>query len=222
MRQDGSIINWDDEKGFGFIAPNNGTADVFLHFRAVADRARRPKVGDRVEYDLDHDVQQRPRAARALLRPSIAAPLSLPGAPHRLRTAFSSPRSRGIRRESGIARVILILLIPATALGAVCLGARRGFIPEWVAVLYVGMSAVTAVAYAVDKSRAQKGRWRIAEGTLQLFAMAGGWPGAFPAQRFLRHKTSKVPFQVTYWSIVTAHLAFWSWFTATQCGWLSR
>lgn len=222
MRRNGTLINWNDEKGFGFIAPSDGTADVFLHFRAVTDRARRPKVGDRVEYDLDHDGQQRPRAARALLRPSIAAPRPGAGTPPRSRMTSSSSGHRGVRRDSRPIRIIFILLLPTTALAALCLAARRNVIPDWVAELYVGMSAVTAIAYAVDKFRAQKGRWRISEGTLQLFAMAGGWPGAFPAQRILRHKTSKVAFQITYWIIVTAHLAFWSWFAAIKFGWLPR
>jgi uncharacterized membrane protein YsdA (DUF1294 family) len=113
-------------------------------------------------------------------------------------------------------------LLPAAILSAACLAASRAIIPPWVAVIYVGMSVVTAIAYALDKYRAQKGQWRIAEGTLQLFSMAGGWPGAFAAQRLFRHKTAKVSFQVTYWIIVVVHLAFWSWFAATQYGWLTR
>lgn len=206
MRRNGTIINWNDEKGFGFIAPNDGTGDVFLHFRSVTDRARRPQVGDRVEYDLDRDGQQRLRAARAILRPSNgAAPPS---------------KSRDRHHDSGVLRFILILLLPANTLGAVCVAARFEYVPHWVAYLYVGLSAITAIAYAIDKFRAVKGKWRIAEGTLQLFAMAGGWPGAFAAQRILRHKNRKLSFQVTYWIIVASHLAFWGWFAANRSGWL--
>jgi uncharacterized membrane protein YsdA (DUF1294 family)/cold shock CspA family protein len=220
MRSSGTIIKWDDEKGFGFIAPNDRSDDVFLHCRALTERVRRPKLGDWVEYDLAYDIQHRPRAARAVLRQSLTVPQTASQTPSRRITASSRPQTFG--RKLGPGEVFFTLLLPAIVLSGASLAARRGFIPEWVAVLYVGMSAVTAVGYAVDKYRAQKGRWRIAEGTLQLFAMAGGWPGAFPAQRILRHKTSKLSFQVTYWIIVVAHLAFWSWFAATQCGWLRR
>ncbi|MGB8169393.1 MAG: cold shock and DUF1294 domain-containing protein [Chthoniobacteraceae bacterium] len=222
MRRSGTLINWNDEKGFGFIAPKDGTDDVFLHFRAVTDRTRRPVVGDRVEYDLDHDDQKRPRAARALLRPSDGAAPVGKSAPRPPRRPASFSRNRAQHRDSGALRLILNLLFPANALGAVCVAARFGFVPNWVAVLYLALSAVTTIAYAIDKYRAVKGKWRIAEGTLQLLAMAGGWPGAFAAQRILRHKNRKLSFQVTFWLIVLAHLAFWCWFAANYLGWTPR
>jgi uncharacterized membrane protein YsdA (DUF1294 family) len=36
--------------------------------------------------------------------------------------------------------------------------------------------------------------------------LAGGWPGAFLAQRRLRHKCSKVSYQITFWLIVSLHI----------------
>jgi uncharacterized membrane protein YsdA (DUF1294 family)/cold shock CspA family protein len=222
MRRSGTIIKWDDEKGFGFIACSDHAPDVFLHCRALADRIRRPKVGDWVEFELDYDTQRRPRAERAVLRQGLSVPASQSRAAAARRGSASSRRARADRSAMGPAELLCCIFVPLIVLSAVALAARSGFIPQWIAVLYVGMSAVTAIAYGIDKFRATRGHWRIAEGTLQLFAMAGGWPGAFAAQRFFRHKISKLPFQVTYWLIVTAHVAFWSWFTASQSGWLSR
>jgi uncharacterized membrane protein YsdA (DUF1294 family) len=67
------------------------------------------------------------------------------------------------------------------------------------------VSAVTYLVYRHDKRRAQSGGWRIPESTLHLLEMVGGWPGAFLAQRALRHKISKVSYQVVFWMIITLY-----------------
>lgn len=193
MRRRGTITKWDDEKGFGFIAPNDRTDDVFLHRRGLPAGARRPKVGDVVHYELGFDTQRRRQAWKV----TVGNPF-------------------------GGMRVLWSLLVPSLALGAAGLAARARLIPMWVAILYLSASAVTVTAYALDKFRAQQGHWRISEGTLHLFELAGGWPGALAAQRILRHKTRKLSFQVVFWTIVFAHLAFWSWFAANGCGWIPR
>jgi uncharacterized membrane protein YsdA (DUF1294 family) len=53
-----------------------------------------------------------------------------------------------------------------------------------------------------DKRRAEAGEWRIPESTLHTAELAGGWPGAFLAQRMFRHKTAKESYQVVFWLIV--------------------
>ncbi len=73
---------------------------------------------------------------------------------------------------------------------------------SWIAALYAGMSVVTFIAYAMDKSAAKRGDWRTPERTLHLLALAGGWPGALCAQQLLRHKSSKAPFRYVFWATV--------------------
>jgi CspA family cold shock protein len=48
------IVKWfNDAKGFGFIEPEGGGADVFAHFSAVQmDGFRTLKQGSRVSYEL--------------------------------------------------------------------------------------------------------------------------------------------------------------------------
>jgi uncharacterized membrane protein YsdA (DUF1294 family) len=69
-------------------------------------------------------------------------------------------------------------------------------------VVYLLASVVAFVAYARDKSAARKRGWRIRESTLHMLSLAGGWPGALLAQRTLRHKSSKQPFQTVFWLTV--------------------
>ena len=106
---------------------------------------------------------------------------------------------------------MLALLLPAGFLAAVVLAARAGAIPAWIALVYGAGSAVTALAYAEDKRRAQRGAWRLSEQTLHWLAMLGGWPGALLAQPLFRHKTQKRAFQLDLWIIVLVHLLAWTW-----------
>ncbi len=76
--------------------------------------------------------------------------------------------------------------------------------------IYLGMGAVTFGLYSSDKKRAELGQWRIAESTLHLVALLGGWAGGLFAQQWLRHKTQKRSFQRVFWLIVSSHLLMWT------------
>lgn len=75
--------------------------------------------------------------------------------------------------------------------------------------VYALASLAAFVAYWADKRAAQAGRARVRERTLHIYELLGGWPGAFLAQRLLRHKTRDVSFQAVYWLIVLLHAAGW-------------
>lgn len=61
--------------------------------------------------------------------------------------------------------------------------------------IYAAVSSISFTAYYVDKNAAERGKWRIQESTLHIMALFCGWPGAYAAQRFTRHKIMKEPFQ---------------------------
>lgn len=75
------------------------------------------------------------------------------------------------------------------------------------------MSVVTFVVFAWDKRRAKKNRWRVSERTLHTLELLGGWPGAWLAMRWVRHKSQKKSYRAVFIVIVTLHLAailmFW-------------
>ncbi len=59
----GTVKWFNAEKGFGFIAPDDGTADVFAHFSAIAGNGYRSlDEGQKVEYEVTQG-QKGPQAA---------------------------------------------------------------------------------------------------------------------------------------------------------------
>lgn len=53
MRTAGTVKWFNDEKGFGFITPENGAKDCFVHHTAIqATGFKSLAEGDRVEFDM--------------------------------------------------------------------------------------------------------------------------------------------------------------------------
>lgn len=58
----GKVTQWKEDKGFGFIQPDDGSEKLFFHVSSVKTNARRPQVGDQVIYEAMRDSQQRLKA----------------------------------------------------------------------------------------------------------------------------------------------------------------
>lgn len=78
-----------------------------------------------------------------------------------------------------------------------------------IAAFYLIASAATFVAYGWDKLKAARGGWRVAEQTLHLMELLGGWPGALLGQSVFRHKRSKRSYMRVFWVIVGLHVVGW-------------
>ena len=53
MRVTGTVKWFNDAKGFGFITPENGQKDCFVHFSAIqADGFKSLAEGERVEFEI--------------------------------------------------------------------------------------------------------------------------------------------------------------------------
>lgn len=80
----------------------------------------------------------------------------------------------------------------------------------YVLALYAIMSAVTFIAYGVDKRAAVRGRARTRERTLHTMELLGGFAGAFVARHVFRHKRRKFSYTLVLWMIIIAHAAAWA------------
>lgn len=118
--------------------------------------------------------------------------------------ASPSPRPRGRFRLWHIVVLGLLLIAPGFALHR--LAAHIHY--QWLLAYAGGISLLTYALYGADKDSAadRRSTWRASEKLMHAFELAGGWPGAFLAQRWLRHKSAKVSYQAFFWLIVALHI----------------
>jgi len=208
MRFEGTIKSWNDERGFGFIEPALGGDEVFVHIKAFTMSSLvggRPRVGQRVSFEVELGPKGKKRARLAALVSS--APVSSSSTSSSSRRRSSSLSSSTSPAQWGTAT---LFAIPAFLVLALVVGVLWKP-PAWLALVYVGLSLVTFVAYAMDKSAAVQGQWRTPESTLHTLSLAGGWPGALLAQQYLRHKSTKAPFRAVFWLTVLGNVVGFVW-----------
>ena len=192
----GTLVTWNDARGFGFIRPSTGGPDAFAHITDFAWPGRRPHVGERVTFEPAVGSQGRAQAHVVLPEGR-----SITDRPPRFSRMPAEHRNLGY-----LAVAVFAVLFAGIVIG-------RG-LPPWVVVLYVGASILSCAVYAADKTAATAGTWRVSESTLLAIGLIGGWPGAVIAQRVLRHKTRKRSFQAPFWGTAALNvLAFvvFSW-----------
>lgn len=77
--------------------------------------------------------------------------------------------------------------------------------------LIVPASVIAFGVMGYDKRQAKNRGHRVAEKTLHLIELAGGWPGSWLGQKYFRHKTQKLSYQIAFWIIAAVHATLWLW-----------
>lgn len=175
----GTLVTWDRQKGYGYVEAEGSR--VFLHWRDFQERHKYPEPGDVIVFTLGTDVHGRTCATLA--------------------THWNDGG-----RLTWIAAGVLTSLLLTPAVAAWQAAAARGllYLMGW----YAATSGVVYFVYLDDKRRARERVWRTPESVLHFFALAGGWAGAFLAQRRLRHKCTKPSFLFWFWLSVALHQYF--------------
>ena len=193
MRESGELVEWDDDRGFGFVRADAGGDRLFVHVKSIRRIATRPRAGDRLTFARGVGRDSRPAAINAeIAGANPLPPPTRPGLPPEV--ASGNPRAAW---RLGAAGLLLAILLCAT------LAAR---VPGWLVIAYLGAGVVSIAAYWLDKRAAEAGQWRISEATLHGIDFAGGIIGGLAAQALLRHKTSKPDFGLVTGRVVLIHI----------------
>ena len=94
----GKLARWIDHKGFGFIKPENGGDDIFIHISALKGMNRKPIIGDIIHYKIDFDSNGKSRAINAKIE-GVELVLSLEPLKHKQKKDYSTPRQKRTYRK---------------------------------------------------------------------------------------------------------------------------
>ena len=92
MRFHGTLKTWKDERGFGFIQPQPGHGEIFVHISAFPRDGSRPRVGEPLSFEIT-TRQDGKKCAIKISRPQPTKPRR--SAPAHTREQRHRPRHRG-------------------------------------------------------------------------------------------------------------------------------
>ena len=173
----GKIKQWNDDKGFGFIALESGGEDLFFHVSSFKSKGR-PEVNQQVSFKHGKDGQGRTRAVDVRL----------------------------VNEEIPLGSAMKAFLTSLVFLAIVYILVVFNYLPMLLLLVYVLVSFLTFFFYGWDKLAAKKSWQRTPELTLHWLSLLGGWPGAMYGQQLFRHKSYKPSFRRGFYITVFVNL----------------
>ncbi|MBV5339173.1 MAG: cold shock domain-containing protein [Deltaproteobacteria bacterium] len=104
MRIEGTLAKWNDDRGFGFIAPTPGGSEIFVHISVFPRDGHRPTIGERLTFEIETDSAGKKRAKN----------LRCPGRPT-VRSVRQSVSRRHTEKPSLLGRVIPLVVVVSLA-----------------------------------------------------------------------------------------------------------
>lgn len=201
MNREGTIVRWEADRGFGFVRSPSTSADVFFHIRDFRGGSTAPAEGLQVRYEEIHVGGKGPRAMAVMPLDYVDPRRPPPAQPQRRMPDGKRPPPPP---HVAVEMRAMLLLVPAYIVVLVWAAwTQRLAVPVTLAAPL--LSVLTFYLYWRDKFAAQRNAWRTPENTLHVASLLGGWPGAWLAQRLLRHKSAKESFRQVYWATVGLH-----------------
>ena len=87
---------------------------------------------------------------------------------------------------------------------------------SYLLVLMAVMSVFLFAMMGLDKGKARRGKWRVSEKTLFIFALLGGALGGTAGMFLFRHKTKHWTFRLGFPLLAAAQLALLAWLYLKQ------
>jgi cold shock CspA family protein len=102
MRFEGTLKSWNNDRGFGFIAPRQGGDDIFVHITAFPRDGKPPREREVLNFEIETTQEGKKRAVR-VNRPMIS---SKPTTTHLQRFETRNPDRLGF-----LATLIFVVII---------------------------------------------------------------------------------------------------------------
>ena len=182
MALQGRLEEWQDDKGYGFIAVEGASNRVFFHISDYMEMDGRPHSGMKLGFQLAHsEGKWRAQEAQCLSMAKFVR--------HKKNASGRSLAGEPIK------------IVLAVVMALVFFALLQHFQP--MLAVWCGLWSVASFfSYFKDKQAALRQNWRTPEKQLHLFDLLGGWPGGLIARQLWRHKTSKTEFVVVFWITV--------------------
>lgn len=160
MRDQGRLVEWFDEKGYGFIQPDDAEKErVFLHIKDFARPGPRPIIGCALEYLVILDERGRFRAQQVTyLKASQTRKASKPTKPE---SSFQAKPWSAM--QMGIVFYFVLMGIMSF----------MHTLPAYTLLFVLMMNVLSYWLYSQDKEAAQLGNRRVPEQTLHIVSFLG-------------------------------------------------
>jgi len=115
MMETGRLVRWNGSKGFGFIEPDDGGKDVFIHITSLKHMVRKPIVGDKIEYIVELQDDGKTKAVKAqIVGVATKSANNAHSTPNRSGKKRSPIQMKKATTASGtMSRIVIILIVIA-------------------------------------------------------------------------------------------------------------